>query len=56
MKVLNIDVKDVNKEIKNTKKYLKYCDKNNCKIKYNTDNYELKNIEKAINIKDITKR
>ena len=56
MNILNIDVKDVNKEIKNTKKYLKYCDKNNCKIKYNTDNYDLKNIEKAINIKDINKR
>ena len=29
MKDLIIEVKDVNKEIKNTKKYLKYCDSNN---------------------------
>ena len=56
MKDLVIDVKNVNKEIKNTKKYIKYCDKNNIKIKYNTNNETLKQIEKAINIKDISKR
>ena len=57
MNILNIDVKNVKKEIKKTKKYLKYCDKNNYKIKYlNTNDFFLKNIEKAINIKDINKR
>ena len=56
MKELIIDVKNVNKEIKKTKKYLKYCDKNNCKIKYKTQNKTLKQIEKAINIKDTFKR
>ena len=56
MKDLIIDVKDINKEIKNTKKYLKYCDNNNCKIKYNTNDETLKQIEKAINEKDLTKR
>ena len=56
MKELIIDVKDVNKEIKNTKKYLKYSDKNNVKIKYKTKDKTLKQIEKAINIKDIKKR
>ena len=57
MKDLIIEVKDVNKEIKNTKKYLKYCDQNNCKIKFKgTKDYWLKNIEKAINTKDTFKR
>lgn len=56
MKDLIIDVKDINKEIKNTKKYLKYCDKNNVKIKYNTNDETLKQIEKAINEKDLSKR
>ena len=57
MKDLIIEVKDVNKEIKNTKKYLKYCDSNNCKIKFKgTKDFWLKNIEKAINTKDIFKR
>ena len=56
MKELLIEVKDTSKEIKNTRKYLKYCDNNNIKIKYNTDNEKLKIIEKAINIKDIKKR
>ena len=56
MKDLIIDVKNINKEIKNTKKYLKYCDENNLKIKYLTNDETLKQIEKAINIKDISKR
>ena len=57
MRKLVIDVKNVDKEIKKTKKYLKLCDKNNCKIKYkNTKDFWLKNIEKAINIKDDLKR
>lgn len=57
MESLKVEVKDVNKEIKNTKKNIKYCDKNNCKIKFiGTDDYWLKNIEKAINIKEIEKR
>ena len=57
MKILEIEVKDINKEIKKAKKYLNYCDKNDYKIKFNsTDDFWLKNIEKAINIKDINKR
>ena len=56
MKEYVIEVKDVDKEIKNAKKYLKYCDTNNYNIKYNTDDDTLKKIEKAINIKDIKKR
>ena len=56
MKELIIDVKDINKEIKNTKKYLKYSDKNNIKIKFKTKDQTLKQIQKAINIKDIKKR
>lgn len=57
MKELVIYVKNDSKEIKKTKKYLDLCDKNNYKIKYkDTNNYWIKNIEKAINIKDIYKR
>lgn len=56
MKELIIEVKDINKEIKNTKKYLKYCDKNNLKIKYITKDKTLKQIQKAINEKNIEKR
>ena len=56
MRELVIDVKNVDKEIKKTKKYLKFCDKNNYKIKYkNTNDFWIKNIEEAINIKDISK-
>lgn len=56
MKKIIIDVKNIKKEIKKTKKYLKYCDKNNYKIKFNTNDITLKQIQKAINIKDINKR
>ena len=56
MEKLIIDVKDINKEIKKTKKYLKYADKNNCIIEYNINDITLKQIEKAINIKDIKER
>lgn len=56
MDILIIKVKDAKKLIKKTRKYLKYCDKNNCKIKFNTDDFWLNNIANAINIKDIEKR
>ena len=56
MEELVIDVRDIGYEIKNTKKYLKYCDVNNYNIKYNTDDEILKAIEKVVNIKNIKKR
>jgi len=56
MKKMIIDVKNIKKEIKKTKKYLKYCNKNNMKIIFNTDDITLKQIEKAINTKNIKKR
>lgn len=57
MNILNVNVKSIKKEIKKTRKYINYCDKNNYKIKYNNSNdFWIKNIEKAINIKDINKR
>ena len=57
MDVLTINVSNVKKEIRKTKRYLKFCDKNNLRIKYDgSDDFWLKKIEHAINIKDIKKR
>ena len=62
--IYDIDNKNVNKVIKNTKKVLKICDENNYKLKFNTignitddDNlFWIKNIEDVINIKNIDER
>ena len=54
--IVIVDVKNVNRTIRKTKYYINLCDKNNYKIKYLTNNKELKRIEKVINIKDINKR
>lgn len=62
--IFDIDNKNVNKVIKNTKKVLKICDENNYTIKFNTienitddDNlFWIKNIEDTINIKNIDER
>lgn len=54
--ILIINVKNIKKEVRNTKKYIKYCDKNNYKIKFNTNDFWLKKIEKAINKKNINER
>ena len=53
-----VKVDNEEKIIKKTKKYIKYCDKKNLNIKfdYDGDNEELKDIEKAINIKDKKER
>ena len=56
---LIIDVVD-NKIVKKIKKIIKYCDKNNFNVKFNINNKELdkslKEVEKALNIKDKEKR
>lgn len=62
--VIDIDNRNINSRIKDTKKLIKLCDDNNYKLKYNylekinDENilFWLNNIEKAINIKDISKR
>ncbi len=54
---LVVFVTDASREIKKTKKYTALCDKNNFRIKYvNTDDFWIKKIEHAINIKDTKKR
>lgn len=58
--IIDIDNKNVNRVIKNTKKILNLCDKNNYKLKFNylekiTDDdnaFWIKNIEEAININE----
>ena len=56
--IININNDNYNKIIKKTRRYIKLCDKKNLKFKYETDlnKEELKDIEKAINIKDKKER
>ena len=62
--IINITNKNSNKVIKNTKLIINLCDKNSYKLKFNFIEkikdeeklIELKNIEKAVNMKDINKR
>ena len=62
--IVDIDNRNINNKIKDTKIILKLCDDNNYKLKYNylekinDENvlFWLNNIEKAINIKDINNR
>lgn len=66
MRVIKIEIsnKNIDKIIKNTRKIVKYCDKNNYKLKfiYNNEhitreiNNNLFNIETAVNIKNIKER
>ena len=62
--IINITNKNSNRVIKNTKLIINLCDKNSYKLKFDFIEkikdeeklIELKNIEKAVNIKDINKR
>ena len=62
--IIDVNNKNINKIIKSTKKFLKICDKNNYKLKFNyledINNIDklfwVKNIEKAINTKNTEKR
>ncbi len=62
--IIDVNNKNLNRVIKDTKNILKLCDENNYKLKFNylekisneDDLFWIKNIEKAVNIKNIKNR